>query len=183
MSGTNSKGDETSNTEELPTTSSLENVLTNLKIIASLSPNDKLTAQDNILIIDTPYLAQGVYRWWNADSRSNTMSDIEKIINTCFELIDNIYQSEVSCTNTNGVDNNFYKNRTIPQTYFDTENSQQLQNFSVELTNAVKGLQNLKLTYASDISICSKIDVFIDKVNIRISKINKLLTIKTGSNK
>ena len=67
----------------------------------------------------------------------------------------------------------------MPENYFKTDNSQQLQILSSELVNCVKGLQNLKLTYVSDISICSRIDLIIDKITIRTNKINKLLTIQT----
>ena len=185
MSTTNSKGDNipgsTDNVDNLSQKANLENVLTNLKIIAKVSPNDKLTVIDGILVIDQPQWGQGMVRWWRLDSRSNSMSEIEKLIEDSFTIIDNIYSSEVMINSGTDIKNNFYYKRTIPQTYFETENSHQLQTFSVELTNSVKGLQNLKLTYKSDISICSKIDVIIEKISIRISKINKLLTIKTST--
>jgi hypothetical protein len=156
----------------------VENVITNLKIISNLKPNDKLTIKNSLLSIDTPYYSQGMYRWWNQDSRTNTMIELEKIINDTFSIIDDIYSAELhEKTGGKNLESKYYKN-SLPQTYFQNENSQQLQTFSSELTNTIKGLQNLKLTYRKDISICSKIDVMIEKINIRIKKINQLLTIK-----
>ena len=150
MSTKNSKGDNIpesiDNVDNLSQKANLENVLTNLKIIAKVSPNDKLTVIDGILVIDPPQWGQGMVRWWRLDSRNNSMSEIEKLIEDSFTIIDNIYSSEVMINSGTDIKNNFYYKRTIPQTYFETENSHQLQTFSVELTNSVKGLQNLKLT-------------------------------------
>jgi len=153
-----------------------ELVLTNLKIIANLKPDDKLTKEDDLLIIDTPYFGQGSKRWWNGDSRGTSLAFIEKLINDAFEIIDSIYSSELEKATGTKVENNYYYKHNVPKTYFKTENSQQLQTFSNELNNAIKGLQNLKITYKNDISICSKIDVNIEKINIRINKITNLLT-------
>lgn len=206
-----------------------EVIITNLKIISNVKPNDKLTVRDNILDIDKPYYYQGVQRWWNDDSRTNTLQQLEKIIHKAFTIIDNIYKSEmdvytqkpqsqlrtpvqsasrrsanvrnVSTSSSTGSNvpsssgDNYYMQYTHgisssgrPSTdstaqsassnYFKNENSHQLQTFSLELKNSVKGLQNLQMTYKSDITMCSKIDVIIDKINIRIKKIDGLLTIK-----
>lgn len=153
-----------------------KDVLTNLKIISNLKPSEKLTHQNNILIIDPPSMSQGIGRWWNSDSRDQSILLIEKIIETAFELIDNIYTSEVDSSQNDNDKNNYYAKRIMPKTYFKNENSMQLQTYSMELSNSIKGLQNLKLTYLSDISICSKIDVLIEKINIRKNKISQLLT-------
>ena len=123
----------------------IENVLTNLKIISNLKPTDKLTNEEDILIIDPSQYGQGIKRWWNADSRISSVGFIEKLINSSFKIIDAIYSSEIQETTGTSVENNYYYKRTLPQQYFETENSQLLQNFSTELTNAIKGLQNLKL--------------------------------------
>ena len=128
----------------------VENVLTNLKIISNLKPNDKLTNNDDILIIDTPSYTQGVSRWWNGHSRSASLAFIEKLINDAFQIIDAIYSSELEKATGTKVENNYYYKHAIPKNYFKNENSQQLQNFSNELKNAVKGLQNLKITYKHD---------------------------------
>ena len=161
---------------------SIENILTNLKILANIKPSDKLTNNGNLLIIDQSEYTQFIKRWWNNDSRTNTLDSIETLIDTTFVTIDKIYNSEIQNTVDINVDNNYYYKRTMPENYFKTDNSQQLQILSNELSNAIKGLQNLKLTYNADISICSKIDIIIDKITLRTGKINKLLTIQTYPN-
>ena len=161
---------------------SLENILTNLKILANIKPSDKLTNNGYLLIIDQPEYTQFIKRWWNNDSRTNTLDSIETLIDKTFVTIDKIYNSEIQNTTDINVHNNYYYKRTMPENYFKTDNSQQLQILSNELSNAIKGLQNLKLTYNGDISICSKIDIIIDKITLRTCKINKLLTIQTYPN-
>ena len=161
---------------------SIENILTNLKILANIKPSDKLTNNGNLLIIDQSEYTQFIKRWWNNDSRTNTLDSIETLIDTTFVTIDKIYNSEIENTTDINVHNNYYYKRTMPENYFKTDNSQQLQILSNELSNAIKGLQNLKLTYNADISICSKIDIIIDKITLRTGKINKLLTIQTYPN-
>uniref|UniRef100_A0A6C0EIE1 Uncharacterized protein n=1 Tax=viral metagenome TaxID=1070528 RepID=A0A6C0EIE1_9ZZZZ len=156
-----------------------ETILTNLKILSNIKPTDKLTQNGDLLMIDPTDFTQCVKRWWNNNSRIHTMDAIERIIDQTFITIDKIYNSEIQNTVDINVDNNYYYKRVVPENYFKTDNSQQLQILSSELVNAVKGLQNLKLTYVEDISICSKIDIIIDKITIRTSKINKLLTIQT----
>ena len=205
-----------------------EVIITNLKIISNVKPNDKLTVRDNILDIDKPYYYQGMQRWWNDDSRATTLQELEKIIHKAFAIIDNIYKSEMdaahhmstsrsqtsarNCADRTGrttasspstavsSGEQYYvqytqaassgttlsrsnKKTSLPSgsntnslstarssNYFKNENSHQLQTFSLELKNSIKGLQNLQMTYKSDITVCSKIDVIIDKINIRIKK-------------
>jgi hypothetical protein len=156
-----------------------ENILTNLKILSNIKPTDKLTQNGDLLMIDQPEFTQGIKRWWNNNSRTHTIDAIERLIDETFVTIDKIYNAEIQNTTDINVHNNYYYKRVVPENYFKTDNSQQLQILSSELANAVKGLQNLKLTYVGDISICSKIDIIIDKITIRTSKINKLLTIQT----
>lgn len=163
--------------------SSAEVIITNLKIISNLKPNDKLTVREEILDIDKPHYYQGVNRWWNDDSRTSTLTELERIINKAFCIIDEIYKNEVHTKAVSGSseeDNYYEKTTPVPSSsvYFKNENSHQLQTFSLELKNSIKGLQNLQMTYKSDITVCSKIDVIIEKINIRIKKIDSLLTIK-----
>merc|ERR1711907_457949 len=52
-----------------------------------------------------------------------------------------------------------------------------LQRFLLEMTNACKGLDNLKITYANDISIVSAIEISKEKLQMRIEGIQKILKI------
>ena len=150
-------------------------IVRNLKIISSIKPNDKIIKKGNTIKIDTPYIYQGISRYWNGDSRKESLNQIEHLIETTFNKIDLIYSNEIE-HRTGGLNgsNNYYNKG---HSYFETENTQKLQIFSNELKNSIGGLNSLKQTYNVDISICSRIEVVIEKINLRIKKIQELFKI------
>ena len=160
------------------TMDSFELIIRNLKILTNIKPNDKLIKHGDTIKIDAPYLYQGLSRYWNGDSRKSSLEHIENLIEESFTMIDLIYGDEIE-RRTGGM-NNYYNQSS--QQYFETENSQKLSIFSTELQNVLKGLNHLKQTYHSDISICSRIDVVIEKINLRIKKIQELFQINVNSN-
>tara|TARA_B110001450_G_scaffold225943_1_gene224441 strand:- start:268 stop:897 length:630 start_codon:yes stop_codon:yes gene_type:complete len=151
-----------------------EVIIRNLKILGNIKPNDKLIKKGDTIKIDTPYLYQGLSRYWNGNSRKESVGNIEHLIEASFNMIDLIYSNEIE-KRTGGLEDYYNSNRG--QVYFETENAQKLTIFSTELKNVLKGLNNLKQTYNSDISICSRIDVVIEKINLRIKKIQELFQI------
>ena len=143
----------------------LEKLLLNLKIIANLKEYDKLSTSDkNVLIIDSPSLFQGIYRTFYGDSRDETLNKIESIINEIFSITDNLLEKSQN--------NNSYFNKN-----FDDDISTTFQSIVLNLSESVKGLQNLKITYLKDVSITSRIDLIINKIQNRITKIVQLLQI------
>ena len=57
-------------------------------------------------------------------------------------------------------------------------NNQIFQSFIYEMTNSLLGLENLKKTYSNDILISSQLDLILKKMNTRIEKMSKLISIK-----
>ena len=51
-------------------------------------------------------------------------------------------------------------------------------NITNQLSSSIRGLQNLKITYLNDVTTTSKLDLVIGKIQNRINKINKLMSIK-----
>ena len=138
--------------------------LLNLKIISNLKEYDKLSTMDkNVLCIDSPSMFQGLYRTLYGDSREETLNKLEDIINNIFEITDNLL-------NKKNNSNCFNKN-------FDDDVSTTFQNIVMGLSESIKGLQNLKITYLKDVSITSKIDIIINKIQNRNNKIVQLLQI------
>ena len=135
------------------------------QIISNLKEYDKLSTSDkNILIIDSPSLLQCIYRTIYGDSRDETLNKIENIINEIFSITDNLLERSQH--------NNSYFNKN-----FDDDISTTFQSIVLNLSESVKGLQNLKITYLKDVSITSRIDLIINKVQNRITKIVQLLQI------
>ena len=144
----------------------LENLLLNLKIISNIKEFDKLSIENDDIRIDKPYFLQGVIRKWNGDSRINTIESINNIINEIFMISDNLLETELK------IDNNLHCHID-----FNDNNSILFQKIVIALSESVTGLQNLKITYIGDVSVLSKIDLIIIKIQNRINKIHTMLKI------
>lgn len=147
----------------------VENIILNMKIIGNIQKQDKLSKNnDNVLEIENNDILQGIRRWYGGRNRTNTIQNLKKVINSCFDIID------VTLTNeTSDHDDSKVK-------YFAEENSSLLQRFLVEMNSASKGLDNLKITYKEDITVVSEIECLKEQLDIRIKKINNLLKIDTS---
>ena len=145
--------------EKVENKMTIDQVLTNLKVISQIKKGEKIVTDNIILEIDNRYF-QSVRRWWNQSSRLSTLDFFQKIIARSFELIDDTYN-----------------NKEKEQYYFSEENSRILQRFSLEMSNACIGLTNLKETYENDVTTKSQLDIMIGHLNNRIEKIQKVLTI------
>jgi len=152
---------------DLITELSIDDVFINLKIFSKIKKHDKLCFSGNSLEIDNRYAAF-FRRWFSSDDRSKSIEYINAIIKRVFTIVDQTYNNERS----KEIKQN--SNQISP---FKEENSNLLQRFSIELTNTMTGLDNLKKTYDDDSLIKSNLDLIMDKIKIRIDKINKLLRI------
>ena len=142
----------------------LEDTLLNLKIISNIKENDKLNSLGKIVKINQPYMLQGLERWYNKESRDNTVNKLDLIVNTSFDLTEKILARE--------------KDEDEDDKSLKENNNQIFQNLLYEMTNSLLGLENLKKTYKDDITISSKLDIIIKKMFNRIEKMNKLFSIK-----
>lgn len=148
-----------------------DGILLNLKIIGCIKKKDKVSKnEDNILEIENNDYLQSFRRWWFSRSRNETITNIRKIIEASFDITDKTLDKER--TNSVNCDNNHSKRQ-----YFDEENSNLLQRFVLEMKNASKGLDNLKITYNDDTRIVSELDILKDQLGLRIEKINGILKI------
>jgi hypothetical protein len=127
-------------------------LMTNLKLLSYVKEHDKLTHTDTKIEIDTRYYLQGVRRWFNGDSRDETLKFIERIVKSA-EII-----SE-----------ELLKSRT-------TDDKYNLKLLTDDLISCKNGIYNVKITYNHDKLFVSTIDNLIEKIKIRISKnqLNKL---------
>ncbi len=154
-------------TLDLINTLNIDQVFINLKIFSKIKKHDKLCFSGNSLEIDNRYAAF-FRRWFSSDDRSKSIDYINAIIKRVFAIVDETYSNEKT------KESKTINNQSSP---FKEENSNLLQRFSIELTNTMTGLDNLKKTYDDDSLIKSNLDLIMDKIKIRIDKINKLLKI------
>lgn len=146
----------------------IDEKLVNLKIISKIKRDDKLLASGDLLEIDdSQWLFKGLSRWYGKASRKQTLDKINNVINDVFAFIDSTLANELSHISDKKSSN-----------ILKEDNSEILQKFLIHLNNAVEGLENLKNTYIDDESVISKLDVIIEKIQVKTDKMNKILRIK-----
>ena len=146
----------------------IDEKLVNLKIISKIKRDDILLASGDLLEIDdSQWLFKGLSRWYGKASRKQTLDKINNVINDVFAFIDSTLANELSHISDKKSSN-----------ILKEDNSEILQKFLIHLNNAVEGLENLKNTYIDDESVISKLDVIIEKIQVKTDKMNKILRIK-----
>ena len=103
---------------------SIDNIITNLKIIALIKVDEKLSIRKGHLQIDNSSNFQFFKRWFYRDSRDIILLFIKDLIRNIYNLF-----NKITCYN----DNKIVLKRVLE-----------------EMENAKSGLINLKLTYAND---------------------------------
>ena len=144
-----------------------EELLFNLKIISELNPSDKLSYDEKLFSIDNPSYVQGIYRWWYKEDRGKTLEKLNKIIDATFNFMDKTFMNQIKYPN---MDSN--EERVLYET-----NSQIIQKFYINLIDAIKGLDKLKLTYTNDKSMTTGLNLLIERIRRRTDKINEILKI------
>jgi hypothetical protein len=156
--------------------------ITNLKILAKIQANNKLSYSEEKFYIDEWTWSQPTRRWWCESGRSTTIKNLENFIDSVFTTIDAIYNSE--CNDApDDIQNSYYANITQKPEVFKEANSNILLQFSTEIINAIVGLSNLKNTYKSDISTISSLEIIIEKLNVRVKKIAGILRVHNTRSK
>lgn len=145
----------------------INNNILNLKIISSLNKDDKLAINNDEIFIESNDFSQAIRRWWNSQSRSQSLDQIENVINDSFNITDVIFEEESNNLEVREENESFRE-----------ENSSVLQRYLIELKGVNRGLDNLKLTYNDDVTIISRINILQERINIRTTKLNNVLIIK-----
>lgn len=149
----------------------INNILYKLTILSYVKQGEKLVCYDNTINIDESYV-QSISRFFSNQNRTDAIDNIVKLINDSIEITDFIYRCELSVRK-----NIKEKDQRQIKTFFKNSNEKILKQFYIKMTNAIDGLTNLKLTYNSDITIKTHIELLISKINTRIEKIESILII------
>ena len=135
----------------------LDNTFLNLKMLSEINEHDKLYIEDKLLKIDSPYMLQGIMRWYHEYSRNKTLDYLDTIIKNINYIYDIISQKKT-------------KN-------YNKEYENILQNLLLNINLAIKGLTNLKITYKNDVYTKSKLDMIIGKFKTTLDRINNSINI------
>lgn len=150
-------------------TPTIDQLLLDLKILSQIKKNDKICTNDDKLSIDNPRIFQGFSRWFYNNSRDSTMEYIETTLHSTLYFTNLILTNESISPDASS---------NMPNQKFHDNNSELLKKFYIEMLHSVDGLKNLKSTYEQDITIASRIQLVIDKLEERIHKIDEILKIQ-----
>lgn len=159
-----------------PNDMNVDQIIINLKIIALIKKHEKLSIrdEDKCLMIDSKnnfLYFQSIKRWLHQDNRQKTMSYIDKVIHKTFEWMDRVYDEYKSNEERDD-------NLEISEEIFEEDKESLLLRLSKELINAAEGLKNLRITYKHDSRVNSEIQLLLDKIKIKVDKINNALNVK-----
>jgi hypothetical protein len=144
-----------------------ENVCLNLKILSKVMSNDKLNITlngDFNISHSTPL--QCLYRFIYNDSRNKTVHYIKLLIWNANEVSQNLMKSQFFHLEENKTDHQISEHEKVIH---------QLEVLLREMINSVDGINNLKITYADDISTRSLLELAIDNIQTQIAVIKKNL--------
>lgn len=132
-----------------------DKTILNLKMISNIKANDKIYLEDSLVHVDSPALLQGVFRWFHDYNRNTTMTELNDIAENVIEITDSILNIKTPTKEDNAL----------------------CQKLLIEITGAISGLSNLKITYSDDNFITAKLDMIKDKMRERKEKIITQMTV------
>lgn len=144
-----------------------ENVCLNLKILSKVMSNDKvnITLNGDFNISHSTPL-QCLWRFFNNDSRNKTVHYIKLLIWNANEVSQNLMKSQFFHLEDNKIEHQNAEHEKVVH---------QLEVLLREMVNSIDGINNLKITYADDISTRSLLELAIDNVQTQIAVIRKNL--------
>ena len=130
---------------------------TNLDTLANINDCDKLFIDsNNIIKIDEPYMFQGIWRYCNNISRKDAIHVLNKLLNDIEIYFNAIYIKNLDSKNA-------FVNKTLKFNENDKINYEALTTIIQKLDKSIKGIENLKKTYTTDIETCKGLNKIIEK--------------------
>lgn len=138
-----------------------------LKIIGNIQNGQKLRHSSNNpnqpISIDPNQWSSSISRWWNGDSRTESVKVLRSRFQQVFKNIDEAYEQ--------------HKQFNTLKHAFHRSPKDILLDYARELQGAEKGLRHLCHTYKHDIPITSELQVMLESVTIRKQTIDGMFTI------
>lgn len=146
-----------------------DQIIINLKVLSMLHEGERLCIRNEQFSVYSAGWTQAVCRWMYGESRWADVDDIKSVVNdalrvlgTYMNMLQNSYATVPVVTFAFGV--------PPPETSIGF-----VRTLARELTAAVKGLENLKLTYSGDQLITATFDLMIERMTLEIGNSIKVV--------
>jgi hypothetical protein len=160
----------------------------NIKVLSQIKESQKLYVNGEHLVIDNSINygipISSVTRWWYSENREGTLDRIRKIISESIQNGNNAIRSNTAYQN-NSIHTNYLDNSedSIKLREWELERDQITSTSNVgflellvdELCNVISGIEIIKDTYSSDVTLCSKLNIEIGALKRNIEKFKKFL--------
>lgn len=131
----------------------VDNTIANLKIIGMLQRNTKLCVRKGQLSLDACSTFQPLVRWVSRDSRDLTLMHIRNTLGSAMRISKGLLSDQM---------------RTDMREWT-------LHRLLSEMRNCVTGMENLRVTYASDSLTVASLDVMIDRLRAHGDELDRVL--------
>lgn len=137
-----------------------DSVMVNLKILAKVPRNGRIrkTRFGNITL-ESESIMLPFKRALYQDNRHQAMVDIQGIVQDAFTDVRTLMNSKY-----------------LLEPHHSDEQERVVEKLTIfyrELENSITGLENLKVTYADDISTTATLDLIIEKINLQLAEIRR----------
>ena len=151
----------------------IQELVINLKVIASLGVNQKLITKEIILNVEPlSIFPEFARRWLRQDNREETIRKITYIVDESIKYAQQQHEKKEKQNNSNNNNTKFHDCGSDKSNDSDDMSTVSIRTESDEnidilkyLVLSKKGLENLKKTYSPCIKTVAKIDWIIDKIN------------------
>lgn len=128
-------------------------ILSKLKVVAKIQSGHKILIDDDqihIIEVDKNNMDR-LKKWWSGETRYTTLSKLRAL----YLEVNDLIQDYGQCVNTNSIS---------------------LERLKLEITNSIRGLENLMITYKEDRMIVSELETLVENYKLLIRSINDLIS-------
>lgn len=141
----------------------LDSITLNLKVIGDIKDSDKIMTTSSNVEIDPSRSLRGIVRSYYGESRCRSLDKLNQIVEDVSLLSNQLLGKDTFGSDIINLPEN---------------NSKVLQDMIPDMTNAIKGLHNLKLTYKEDVLTENKLEMLIKKLSDQIDKIKYSMNVQ-----
>ena len=144
-----------------------EEIYVNLKVLQGLDKNQKLVSRGAYLNVEPmSIIPEFIRRWHRQDNRNECLKKISLVVNSAIEHIlklNGITVTPLNSTHWKG-DRDLLDIEKSNQQPVQNINNDEINIMKNYLSDSLKGIINLKETYATDTQTCARLDVILNKI-------------------
>jgi len=143
----------------------------NLRILAKVKPNGRISTKGKTLVIEKDSYLQGIWRFIHSESRSEAVETIKSIVQVAIELSKCIISQKIFVDFLEG------KDLSGAHLLEFKMKCRQLSDIACDMEACTEGIENLLIGYKSDESIVTEFEVMVANIREEVQNIKKNITL------